>query len=48
MIMLTRPDEHHDERPTHSKAYEEWMGLLFLFGAVAALFATFFILSYFD
>jgi hypothetical protein len=34
--------------PAHSRTYERGMGLLFLLGAVAAVFVVFFVLSFFD
>ena len=48
--MLGQPSEPHTatRRPTHTKAYEKGMGLLFILGSAAALFAIFYVLSYFD
>lgn len=48
--MLTQTIEPNDAtgRPAHSRAYEKGMGLLFIIGTVAAVFAVFYVLSYFD
>ena len=45
-----QPVEPNDAtpRPVHTRAYEKGMGLLFIIGTVAAVFAVFYVLSYFD
>jgi hypothetical protein len=48
--MPTQPSERNTatSQPTHSKAYENRMGLVFLVGAAAAILAVFYGLSFLD
>ena len=48
--MLTQPTEPNPatSRPTHSKAYEKGMGLVFFLGAAGAILIIFYALSFLD
>ena len=48
--VLAQPDEPNREpgRPARSKAFERWMGVLFLLGTLAFIFMVFYVIGLFS